>query len=249
MYWYYSSSAHIQGAVLLNGFRSDEHASFAGYLNGRPSRASRDRVELAAANTEVRDWFNSQEARMRELDLLTATMQHQLAYLVYQANHALPGDYTSAFVSSGLLELADLVTWASAHDEIIVVQGWPLNINNRPLGIVYMPTGRNVELPENWIYPMPSFLYLPFNVFDLYHDQEYAFARHHRKNTWQKVWWRTSSRIEGLVLRQICEAWECEIGELLEPVEKRGWDDLADIGDEQIGQVPVFRLNRPTRRP
>lgn len=54
--------------------------------------------------------------------------------------------------------------------------------------------------------------------------------------------------IEALVLKQICEAWECEIDDILEPIEKRGWDDLADIGYEHIGEVPVYRLNRPARR-
>jgi hypothetical protein len=50
-----------------------------------------------------------------------------------------------------------------------------------------------------------------------------------------------------LVLKLICAAWECEIGEILEPVEKRGWSDFADIGGD-IGPVPVYRLNRPVRR-
>jgi hypothetical protein len=63
------------------------------------------------------------------------------------------------------------------------------------------------------------------------------------------MWWRISSTIEGLVLEQICAAWECGIGDILEPVEKRGWDDLADIGYEHIGEVPVWRLTRPVRRP
>lgn len=64
-------------------------------------------------------------------------------------------------------------------------------------------------------------------------------------NTWQKMWWRISGYLNGYVLKLICEAWECGIGEIFAPVEQRGWSDFADIGYEHIGQVPVYRLNRP----
>lgn len=247
MYWYYVGSGRVQGAVLLNGFRSDEQLSFAGYVNGQPSRASRDKAEVVGTQTEVRDWLNSQEARLRELGQLSTPTQVDLAYLLYQANHALHPDYPIAFVSNGFLKLVDIATWIRERDQILLVQGWPLSFNIRPLEILYLPTGNKVELPENWAYPMPSFSNPPFDVFDPWRDQAYEFARQARENTWQKMWWRISGNLEGLLLKQICAAWECSIGEILEPVEKRGWNDVADIGDE-VGQVPVWRLERPTPR-
>ncbi len=245
-YAYYVSSMRTKGAVLVNGFRSDEHIYFAGYVNGWPSRASRDRSDLAATRDEIRDWLNSQEKRMRELDLLTTSTQASLSNLLYQANHILPADYAIAFVSGGTLKLAEVTAWARDHGEIILALGWPLSVNSRPLQLNYLPTGNKVDLPENWIYSMAWATPVPFDVFPRWRDQEYEFARHDERDTWQKRWWRLSDTIRGLVLKTICEGWECGIGEILEPVEKREWYDLADIEYERIGQVPVWRLTRPT---
>lgn len=247
-HWYYVSSRLITGAVLVNGFRSDDsHTVFAGYMNGRPNRASRDKAELAAEETEVRDWLNSQEKLMRDQGLFSTGTQVNMAYMLYLANGSLPTEYAIAFTSSGLLRLGDVTTWARKHEEIILAQGWPLSIHIQRLEIYYPQTEEKVELPNKWLYPISSFFYRPFDVFTPRHDKKYGFARQNRENTWQKVWWHASGRIDGLVLKLICEAWDCEIGEILEPVEKRGWCDFADI-NERIGPVPVYRLNRPTRR-
>jgi hypothetical protein len=246
-YWYYAGSMRIQGAVLVNGFRSDELSGFAGYMIGRPSRASRDRAEIAANDTEVRDWLNSQEKLMRDLGVFGIATQIDLTYLLYLANRALPPDYVVAITSTGLLRLGDVTAWAAGNDEITLVQGWPLSFHSRRLKVVDMQTEQEVELPDKWLFPMGSFYPLPVYAFSLPRDEKYEFARQSQENTWQKVWWRTSGSIEGLVLKLICEAWDCEIGEILEPVEKRGWCDFAEI-NEEIGPVSVYRLNRPVRR-
>jgi hypothetical protein len=45
---YYMSRRNFQGIVTVNGLLADESVSFAGYLAGQPSRASRDRASLVA---------------------------------------------------------------------------------------------------------------------------------------------------------------------------------------------------------
>jgi hypothetical protein len=98
------------------------------------------------------------------------------------------------------------------------------------------------------LFAVPAYTYPAFDrVLGFASDEAFQSARLDRTNTWQKTWWRMSGRIDGLVLKLICQAWECEIGEILGPVERRGWSDFADIGYQHIGHVPVYQLDRPTR--
>jgi hypothetical protein len=238
----------LSGIVLVNGLRADTYSFFTGYLEGKPNRASRDKAELAVERQELRDWLASQEVRMRELDVLDSSTRARLSQLFYRANHTLPTDFAVAFADGGLLTFAEVPVWAAARDEIVFPQGWPLGATVRPVRVIHLPTGKETGLPEGWIMEVPHVLHLPFNnVLGRAADEEFRAARLDRTNTWQRYWWYASGSVRGLVMKLICQAWKCEIGEILEPVEKRGWSDFADIGYEHIGQVPVYRLNRPRR--
>jgi len=237
------------GVVLLNGFRSEDQIYFAGYLEGQPSRASRDKIELVADRGTLCRWLNSQEARLRKLDLFTHTNQIQLAYTLYRANHTLASDHHVAMTIDGLLRSYEVRSWAQTVDEIVVTHDWPIQLLARPVQLIHYTSGTEVQLPKGWICPATSYGHPSFdNVLETASDKQYEQARLDLTNTWQKEWWQISGHIRGFVVKMICEAWECDIGEILEPVEKRGWSDFADIGYEHIGEVPVYRLNRPARR-
>jgi hypothetical protein len=239
----------IEGIILVDGFLSDQHQFFAGYIEGLPSRAARDKVEIAADRNVLSQWINSQEARLRELHLFTPSMQVEMAYLLYRANHTLALDHIVAATAEGLMRTADVRSWASAHSAITMTVDWPIQLLTRPLSLVHHAFDAPIQLPDGWICAAASDGYSRFQeVLETAADESYEYARLDQTNTWQKKWWQISDHIRGFVLKLICEAWECEIGEILEPVEKRGWSDMADLGYEQIGQVPVYRLNRPVRR-
>jgi hypothetical protein len=245
---YLAGPRDIEGAILVNGFRGDDYPFFAGYMQGRPNRASRDKVELALSRAELHDWLASQETRMRTLDLLDPFTNMILNFQFYRAYRSLPEDFHVAFVGDDTLKLEEVSAWAAARDEVILSHGWPIAVMPRLLRLFHAPTGKIVILPKNWMFAGISIVRPVFDdVLGSASDTNYEFARHSPHNSWQKVWWRTSDTIKGLVLKLICAAWECEIGEILEPVEKRGWSDFADIGGD-IGPVPVYRLNRPVRR-
>ena len=246
---YYLGDGDVAGAVLVNGFRADKHPYFAGYIEGIPSRASRDQVEIAVNAKVLRSWLASQESRMRELGIFDTHTQVNLGRLYYRANRMLADDYHIAVSDQGFLTVSDLPDWVAARNEIYLCQGWPLILWRRPPQVVHVSTMTPVELPAGWLYPGSGRVQDIFDdVLPSMSDQEYEWARLGRTNTWQKVWWRTSDSIEGLVLKLICQAWECEIGDLLAPVEQRGWNDFADIGYDHVGHVPVYRLERPTPR-
>jgi hypothetical protein len=239
----------ISGAVLLNGFRSDDRLFFAGYLEGKPGRASRDKVEILADRPTLRRWINSQVTRLRELDVFTHTNQIELAHTLYLANHTLAPDHHIAMTSVGLLQVEEVRRWAQARDQIIMADYWPIQLHSRPVQLVHYASDTEVRLPKGWICAAPSYAHTSFDiVLGTASDKKYEHARLDMTNTWQKHWWRLSDRLMGFVLNLICEAWECEIGEILKPVEERGWSDFADIGYEHLGEVPVYRLNRPARR-
>ena len=114
--------------------------------------------------------------------------------------------------------------------------------------VVRCPEYIPVKLPDGWIFPAPSYLQEPFKQsFDPNRDPRFESARTDLTNTWQKIWWRRSGLVEGLVLSLICASWQCDIGDILSPVAERGWDDFAEIGDGEE-PVPVYRLERPTPR-
>jgi hypothetical protein len=187
--------------------------------------------------------------RPRELDLFTHTNQIELAQLFYLANHTLAPDHDAAMVTEGLLQVAETRSWAAAREQIILCHGWPLHLMARPVRLVHYTSDTEIRLPDGWISAVPSYIHECFDdVLGTASDKKYEHARLDQTLTWQKRWWRLSGYNDSFVLKLICEAWECEIGDILEPVEKRGWSDFADIGYQDIGPVPVFRLNRPARR-
>ncbi|MGW3117877.1 hypothetical protein ACWDBW_12155 [Streptomyces sp. NPDC001107] len=67
----------------------------------------------------------------------------------------------------------------------------------------------------------------------------------HTTLTWQKMWWRMSGSIPGYFMRALCQAWECSIQSLLEPVAQRKWSDSLHLDDERVGPVSGYLLNRP----
>lgn len=236
----------LQGTVVVDGFRADEEFSFTGYLIGRPSRASRDRVELAVESSKLRAWLVAQEDRLRELGQFSPSTQLFLAYLLYAAHGKLRDDHFIAFTSGGLTTLAEFFQWAEKRDDIILCQGVPITVLPRPISLVRRPSYAAVNLPEGWVYPFGSYAQIPFHdMFDRSRDERYSPARFEQENTWQKMWWRTSGLVEGIVLKLICEAWKCDIRDILEPVAKRGWNDFAKL-DGDASPVPVYLLKRPT---
>lgn len=243
-----SSPRAMQGAVIVDGFRADEHLSFTGYVLGRPSRASRDQVELAVDQPALRTWLVSQEDRIRDLDLFTPSVQALLAYLLYRAHGSLRDDHYVAYLSTGLATVVDVSRWVEDQSVIMLSQGWPLGVTPRPMALVRFPQYSPAVLPDGWLHPIPSYLHEPFlESFDPNRDPNFESARADPTNTWQKIWWRTSGLVEGLVLTLICRAWQCDVADILAPVAERGWNDFAEIGDG-AGPVPVYRLVRPTPR-
>lgn len=244
--FYLSGPRDIQGAVLVNGLRADDYFYFAGYLEGKPSKASRDKAELVAEKAELRAWMSTQVDRQRELNLFDPSVRLELGYSLNVANVELDEDHPVAFVGDGLLSIGQFAAWASERAEILVSQGWPISFDTRPPRLVHYPTGTQVTLPDGWIFPAPSLAHNVLDdVFGLNTDPEYESARLQPSLTWQKTWWRLSGRVEGVVFRLLCRAWSCDIADLLEPVGRRGWNDFEDCGYPQIGPVPVYRLRRP----
>lgn len=243
-----SGSRTLRGAVVVDGFRADEHLTFTGFLLGRPSRASRDRVELSADRGELRAWLRSQEERIRDLNQFSPTVQTLLANILHSAHGMLRDDHIVAVLPTGPATVADVSRWAAEQQTIMFCQGWPLTMMRGSMLVFRFPEFTTVELPERWLYPVPSYVQEPFDEsFDLNRDPRFESSRTDLTNTWQKIWWRRSGHIEGLVLRLICAAWQCDIGDILAPVAERGWDDFEEIGDGEE-PIPVYRLERPTPR-
>ena len=76
-------------------------------------------------------------------------------------------------------------------------------------------------------------------------DPDFAFAGQHEELTWEKQWWRFSGTIEGELLRNVCRAWSCEVGDLLAPIADRHWSDFAYLDDRSMGPVFGYRLQHP----
>lgn len=245
---YYTGRGNYSGIVTVNGFLADESISFAGYLAGRPSRASRDRVALAADEDQVRDWMRSQEQRQRDTGRFADSVQLEQAFTLYCAFGGLSDDLAFAFTAGGLLRAADAAHWVAQRNEIFMTFGLPLAFRTRPPEVYHYLSGQSVQLPENWVLIYQRVPGAPLSeVFPpvMNRDAEYDFARHHTTSTWQKVWWRMTGELDGLFVRALCEAWSCTPESVLAPVEERNWSDMQFLDDESLGAVPGYLLRRP----
>jgi hypothetical protein len=247
-YLSYRGDFDSRGIVPVNGLFADNHFEFFGYINGSPSRASRDKVELAATDDALRRWLASQERRLRDIGTFTDSIQLEHAYILHRAFGKLAQDHAVGLSGQGILRIGEIAAWATRRDELFLADGAPLIWSGRPPRVAHYPTGTEVNLEDNWIMVGTPFIGAVFaNRFPIVRnrDPDFTFARHHRDLTWQKQWWMSSGAIEGDLLRGICQAWSCEIGDILAPVAERRWNDLVDLGDPTLEKVFGYRLRRP----
>lgn len=244
----YRVDINLVGICVVSGFRADEHYFFAGYLLGRPNRASRDNAEFEATDLELQRWLMSQEQRMRDVEDFGQSAQLENAFALHRGRGGtLADDHYIAMVSGGLISVGQIGKWAARREEIIVSQGWPLIWHTRPPRVVHGPTSTVLTLPDGWILPYLYHERILDNVLPSVRDSTYEYARHDRELTWQKMWWRMSGRLNGIVVREICRAWSCEVRDVLGPVADRNWSDFSDPSTARIGLLPVLRLNRPEK--
>lgn len=246
-------SFEYAGAVPIDGFLGDEFGSFLGYLEGRPSRASRDQPELVADADAVRAWHMSQLARLKERGLFGPSAQLVTNAFSYYSSGNLENGHYVGMTASGLIRYGDIEQWASQRDEVFVTYGGPLRWSfyspDAPL-LYNSDTGREQILPANWLTPCPDYIERPFST--LFpgierRDANYEFARAHREPTWQKTWWSLSGDILGGIIHRICKAWSCEIGDVLAPIAARHWDDFGDFEDPSMRPADGYLLRRPGR--
>jgi hypothetical protein len=247
---HYLAEFNLPGISVVSGFRADEHYFFSGYFLGRPNRASRDNAEFEATGPELQRWLISQEQQMRDLHDFNQSIQLENASALYRGRGGvLANDHCIAMVSNGPITVGQIAQWAAHQKEIFISQGWPLSCQTRPPRVVYYPTGAEVVLPDGWILPHTGYEPVLDHVIPTVRDSAYEQARHHRKLTWQKRWWLMSGNLRGLLVREICRAWVCEVGDVLGPVADRNWNDFATLSTVGIGPLSILRLNRPGERP
>lgn len=239
-------ASEMKGVVVLNGFRADGRDDFIGYMAGKPSRASRDDVEVACTAEQLTHWITSQVERLRERDRLGPSMQLELSELLYRATGALNDDHHIAMTSDGLTTVSGVRAWARDRGEIFFSYGWPCDWETRPPALWHRHTRTAVALPEGWLVPYltTSFPFLD-RVLPRRRDTRYEQHKWDQEDTWKKRWWLASDLPEGLVFKLLCEAWSCELEDLLAPVAKRGWNDVANLGIPEVDPAPVLRLRRP----
>ncbi|WP_328492164.1 ATP-binding protein [Streptomyces sp. NBC_00414] len=246
LYW---SQLTYRGIITVSGFLADEAMGFAGYLVGRPDRASRDQAKPVADQEQLRRWIREQEQRLRSTGNYTDSLQLELAFTQYRALHSLPEDAAFAMTAEGLVRPGDISRWAAQRTEVFLAEGGlPLGWRSRPPGTFHYLSGREICLAENCI--LICSRSLDPKLTDLFpaascRDSAYEFARHDTSLSWQKFWWRVSGRPHGYFLNTLCSAWSCTIGDLLAPVEQRGWSDVAYLEDETVGPIWGYHLRRP----
>ncbi|WP_167502685.1 HD domain-containing protein [Streptomyces malaysiensis] len=244
---FYYAQGDLRGIVTVNGFRADDTMAFAGYLAGKPSRASRDKVNLIADREQVRHWMRAQEQWLRDSKHFGDLIQLDLAYTLYRTLGSLADDVAFAVTAQGLLRPADIGAWAEQRNEIFI--SWaPLSWRPSPPHIFHYVSGQDVQLPDHWVVIRQSGYASP--IYDMFpdilnRDSEYEHARHQRTLTWQKFWWRMSGDLFGLFLRAVCQAWSCSIEALLAPLEQRHWSDHYQMDEEGLGSVSGYLFRRP----
>ncbi|WP_141205975.1 HD domain-containing protein [Streptomyces griseorubiginosus] len=246
---YYAGRGNYSGIVTVNGLLADESIAFAGYIAGKPSRASRDQASLVATQDQMREWMRGQEQRLRSTGHFGDAVQLEQAHTLYGAFNQLSDDIAFAITAQGVLRVAEAVDWVSQRDEVFMAFSLPLAWRSRPPEVYHYLSGQRVQLPENWIFVCGRVAASPLaEVFSLvlHRDADYEFARHHLTLTWQKAWWRMSATLDGLLVRALCEAWSCTPESVLAPVERRNWSDIGRLDDESLGEVPGCLLQRPS---
>ncbi|MFD8094249.1 HD domain-containing protein [Streptomyces malaysiensis] len=244
---FYYAQGDLRGIVTVNGFRADDTMAFVGYLAGRPSRASRDKVNLIADREQVRHWMRVQEQWLRDSKHFGDLIQLDLAYTLYRTLGSLADDVAFAVTAQGLLRPADIGAWVEQRNEIFI--SWaPLSWRPSPPHIFHYVSGQDVQLPDHWVVIRQSGYVSP--IYDMFpdilnRDSEYEHARHQRTLTWQKFWWRMSGDLFGLFLRAVCQAWSCSLEALLAPLEQRHWSDHYQMDEEGLGSVSGYLLRRP----
>ncbi|UOB11551.1 ATP-binding protein [Streptomyces sp. HP-A2021] len=245
---HYQGRRDFRGTVTVNGFLADTSISFAGYLAGQPSRASRDKASLVATPDQVRQWMRTQEERLRSTGNFDDSLQLELAYTLHSAFNTLADDIAFALTSQGVLRLADIPEWAGRRREVFLAFGWPVTWRSRPPELNHPLSGERVRIPDNCIIICQMGSTPPLSqVFPAAanRDTAYESARDDATLTWQKQWWRTSGDLYGLFLRALCEAWSCTVESLLAPVEQRDWSDCIHVNDDTLGPVAGYLLHWP----
>ncbi|MEU9912271.1 ATP-binding protein [Streptomyces sp. NPDC051001] len=246
---YYAGRGYYSGIVTVNGLLADESISFAGYLAGQPSKASRDQATLVATQNQVREWMRVQERKLRSTGRFGDPVQLEQAFTLHGAFNGIADDIAFAFTTQGLLRPADVADWAAQRNEVFMALGLPLACQTRPPQVFHYLSGQIVRLPEDWVVIFKRVALAPLaEVFPqvMNRDADYEFARHHSTLTWQKAWWRMSGDLDGLFLRTLCEAWSCTPESVLAPVEQRNWSDIRHLEDESLGAVPGYLFHRPS---
>ncbi|MFE2600008.1 ATP-binding protein [Streptomyces sp. NPDC059396] len=246
---HYQGTRNFLGLVTVNGFLADEFVPFAGYLAGRPSRASRDRASLVADRDQLRRWIETQEQSIRSSGRFTASVQLELANTLHAAYGGnFPEDVAIAFTAEGLLRSADVAGWAAQRDEVFMLSGPPLVWSLIPPRIYHYLSGEDVRLPPNWIYVANWVVRPPLaEAFPdtLRRDPTYEHTRNESTLTWQKAWWRMSGSLTGVFLRALCDTWSCTVEDLLAPVAERRWSDSQHLPDSTFGPIEGHLLRRP----
>ncbi|MFH9617207.1 ATP-binding protein [Streptomyces pratensis] len=246
----YQGQGDFRGIVPVNGFLADQTFAFAGYLAGRPSRASRDKAGLIANQDQVRRWLHAQEQRLRDIGHFSESVQLELAGTLHNAFNFLPEDTAFAMTAQGLIRPADVGSWAMQRNEVFMASGPGVAVRTRPPQVYHYLSGQTVQLPGDWVVLSQRSAYPPLaTVFPdvLNRDTEYEFARNHSTLTWEKLWWRLSGGLYGRFIHALCEAWACTIEELLSPVEQRHWSDYRHLSDGTSDPVWGYLLQRPTK--
>jgi hypothetical protein len=249
LYW---TELNYQGIVAVNGFLADEAMGFAGYLVGRPDRASRDRAKPVATQEQLRRWISQQEQRLRATGNFTDSIQLEFAFTQHRALHSISGDTAFAMTAEGLMRPGDIGRWAARRTEVFLAEGGPpLSWSARPPRAFHYLSGREVSLTENCILVCSHGLDPKItNLFPtaFCRDSSFEFARHDTTLSWQKFWWRVSGSLHGLFFDALCSAWSCTIGDLLAPAEQRGWSDVAYLEDKTLGPIWGYHMHRPHHR-
>lgn len=242
-----SRRPEMDGVVLVDGFRADEHPDFTGYLSGKPSRASRDKVQLTCTPKQLGAWIASQEQLLWEQGLFDHSAQLKLAETIYEATDHLEGDHSIALTADGLLRVNDTESWALDRYQVTISFGSDLQWDTQRAALRYQPTGEPVKLPEDWLVlcPPSSFAFID-TMFPRRGDPCYAQHQHDHKDTWQKLWWLMSGGLSGLVIKHVCRAWSCQPGDILAPVADRNWNDHGELHlREKTVKASVLYLQRP----